>query len=103
MVKKNEFVAKIAEKVDGLTKKDTAIILSALSEALIECLSEGGLGEKVNLPGIGSFKVKERASRSGRNPQTGEVMMFPSGIYAKFTPAKAFKDAIAEITVEEQE
>lgn len=96
MVRKNEFIAKVAEKVDGLTKKDTAIILDAISEAITESLVAGGEGEKLNFPGIGSFEVRERAGRVGRNPQTGEAIKIPSKLYVKFKASKAFKDAIAE-------
>lgn len=94
MVRKNEFITAVAEKVDGLTKKDTAIILDAVSEAITECLVAGGEGEKLNLPGIGSFEVRERAGRTGRNPQTGEAIEIPSKLYVKFKASKAFKDAI---------
>lgn len=96
MVRKNEFIAKVAEKVDGLTKKDTAIILDAISESITESLVAGGEGEKLNFPGIGSFEVRERAGREGRNPQTGEKIDIPAKLYVKFKASKAFKDAIAE-------
>ena len=64
MVRKNEFITAIVKKVDGLTKKDTAIILDAISETITECLVAGGKGEKINLPGLGSLEVRERAGRS---------------------------------------
>ena len=88
MVRKNEFITAIVKKVDGLTKKDTAIILDAISETITECLVAGGKGEKINLPGLGSLEV--------RNPQTGEKIDIPAKLYVKFKASKAFKDAIAE-------
>lgn len=96
MVRKNEFITEIVKKVDGLTKKDTAIILDAISETITECLVAGGKGEKINLPGLGSLEVRERAGREGRNPQTGEKIDIPAKLYVKFKASKAFKDAIAE-------
>ena len=96
MVRKNEFITAITKKVDGLTKKDTAIILDAISETITECLVAGGEGEKINLPGLGSLEVRERAGREGRNPQTGETMKIAACKAPKFKAGKALKDAINE-------
>ena len=96
MVRKNEFITAIVKKVDGLTKKDTAIILDAISETITECLVAGGKGEKINLPGLGSLEVRERAGREGRNPQTGETMKIAACKAPKFKAGKALKDAINE-------
>ena len=94
MVRKNEFITAIVKKVDGLTKKDTAIILDAISETITECLVAGGKGEKINLPGLGSLEVRERAGREGRNPQTGTTMSIPASKAPKFKAGKALKDSI---------
>ena len=94
MVRKNEFITAIVKKVDGLTKKDTAIILDAISETITECLVAGGKGEKINLPGLGSLEVRERAGREGRNPQTGEAMTIAASKTPKFKAGKALKDSI---------
>ena len=94
MVRKNEFITAIVKKVDGLTKKDTAIILDAISETITECLVAGGKGEKINLPGLGSLEVRERAGREGRNPQSGEPMTIAASKAPKFKAGKALKDMI---------
>ena len=63
---KTELVAAIAEKTD-LTKKDAELALTAVVESITEALEKG---DKVQLIGFGSFEVKNRAARIGRNPKT---------------------------------
>ena len=76
---KTELVANVAEKA-GLTKKDA-------EQALIE-------GDRVQLIGFGTFEVKERAARMGRNPQTGKDMEIPASKAPVFKAGKALKDAV---------
>ena len=67
---KTELIAAVAEK-SGLSKKDAAAavesVIAAVSDSLVK-------GEKVQLVGFGTFEVKERAARTGKNPQTGAVV-----------------------------
>ena len=87
---KAELVASIAEKSE-LSKKDAEKSLNAFMESVQESLGEG---EKVQLVGFGSFEVRQRAERKGRNPQTKEEITIPASKVPVFKVGKAFKDAI---------
>ena len=66
---KVDFVAAVAEKA-GISKKDAGNAVDAFTTVVTEALIKG---EKVSLVGFGTFEVKERAAREGRNPQTGDI------------------------------
>ena len=86
---KTELIAAVAEKAD-LSKKDAeAAAVEAITGALIE-------GEKVQLVGFGSFEVKTRAARVGRNPKTGEEIPISEARLPVFKAGKALKDAVAK-------
>ncbi len=87
---KNEFVAAIAEK-SGLTKKDAEAALNAYTEVVTDALKAG---DSVQLIGFGTFEVRERAARQGRNPLTGETVEIAAAKVPAFKPGKALKDAI---------
>ena len=87
---KNEFVAAIAEK-SGLTKKDAEAALNAYTEVVTDALKAG---DSVQLIGFGTFEVRERAARTGRNPHTGETIEIAAAKVPAFKPGKALKDAI---------
>ena len=87
---KAELVIAIAEKTQ-MTKKDSEAALVAALEAITDALSEG---ERVQLVGFGSFEVKARAERLGRNPQTGEAVAIPASKSPVFKAAKSLKDAV---------
>ena len=89
---KTELIAAIAEKTE-LSKKDAEKALAAVVEAITEELEEGN---KVQLIGFGSFEVKSRAERTGRNPRTKETIKIPAAKLPQFKAGKAFKDAISE-------
>ena len=89
---KTELVEAI-EKKTGLTKKDADAAVKATLESIEEALRAG---EKVQLIGFGTFEVKERAAREGRNPQTGEKMKIDACKAPKFKAGKALKDAVNE-------
>ena len=89
---KTELVAAIAEKTD-LTKKDAELALTAVVESITEALEKG---DKVQLIGFGSFEVKNRAARTGRNPKTKEAIEIPASKVPVFKPGKALKDTIAK-------
>ena len=89
---KTELVAAIAEKAN-LTKKDSEAALVAMVEAVTEALAKG---DKVQVIGFGSFEVKNRAARTGRNPKTKETIEIPASKNPVFKAAKALKDAVAE-------
>ncbi len=87
---KAELVASMAEKSE-LSKKDAEKALNGLVESVKEALVEG---EKVQLVGFGSFEVRERAERKGRNPQTREEIIIPASKVPVFKVGKALKDAV---------
>ena len=87
---KNEFVAAIAEK-SGLTKKDAEAALNACTAVVADALKAG---DSVQLIGFGTFEVRERAARQGRNPHTGETIEIAAAKVPAFKPGKALKDAI---------
>ena len=87
---KTELIASIVEKT-GLTKKDADKALAAFIETVSEELKAGG---KVQLVGFGNFEVRERAARTGRNPQTGAVIKVAASKNPVFKAGKALKDAV---------
>ncbi len=87
---KAELIDKVAAK-SGLTKKDSGKAIDAVFESITEAIAAG---EKVQLVGFGTFEVRKRAQRTGRNPQTGEEMTIPARNIPAFRPGKALKDAV---------
>ena len=87
---KTELVANVAEKA-GLSKKDAEKALSAVIESVEEALVEG---DKVQLIGFGTFEAKDRAARTGRNPQTGKEIKIAASRNPVFKAGKALKDAV---------
>ena len=89
---KTELIAAVAEKAD-LSKKDAEAAITATVDAITEALIQG---EKVQLVGFGSFEVKTRAARVGRNPRTGEEIPISEAKLPVFKAGKALKDAVAQ-------
>ena len=87
---KTELVTRMAEKT-GLTKKDAEALLGAFTSTVEEALVEG---DKVQLVGFGTFEVRERAARKGRNPQTKEEIKIPASKAPVFKAGKALKDLV---------
>ena len=87
---KTELIAAMAE-TSGLSKKDCESALTTFIAATENALKAG---DKVQLVGFGSFEVKERAARTGKNPATGETIEIPASKAPAFKVGKAFKDAI---------
>ena len=87
---KAELIAAIAEQAN-LTKADAGRALDGLTQAIENTLK---VGESVTLVGFGSFEVRARAERSGRNPQTGEAITIAASKTPAFKPGKSLKDAV---------
>ena len=87
---KSELIAAIAAKT-GETKKDAEATLNAFVDAVTEALVKG---DKVQLVGFGSFEVRKRAARKGRNPQTKEEIKIPASKAPVFKAGKALKDLV---------
>ena len=89
---KTELISAVAEKAD-LSKKDAEAAVTAAVEAITQALTQG---EKVQLVGFGSFEVKTRAARVGRNPKTGEEIPIAEAKLPVFKAGKALKDAVSK-------
>lgn len=87
---KTELVAAVAAK-DGIEKKCAEKAVKAVFDAITEALAKG---EKVQLVGFGTFEVRERAEKSGRNPATGEAITVPACKVPAFKAGTALKNAI---------
>jgi DNA-binding protein HU-beta len=88
---KAELIASVAEKSE-LTKKDAeravAAVLATIEKALVE-------GDKVQLVGFGTFEIRERAARKGRNPQTGEEIQIAAARVPVFKAGKQLREAVS--------
>lgn len=87
---KTELIAAVAEKAN-VSKKESEAVVSATLDAIVAALKGG---DKVQLVGFGSFEVKARAARAGRNPKTKAAITIPASKVPAFKAGKAFKDAI---------
>jgi len=87
---RSSLVAAIAQK-SSLTQKQADAALSAALDAIVEALKSG---DKVQLTGFGTFEVRERAQREGRNPATGETITIEASKTPAFKAGKKFKDAL---------
>ena len=87
---KAEFIDAIAESAE-LTKADAGRAVDAMVAAITKALKKG---DTVTLVGFGTFQVRERAARSGRNPKTGETIKIDASKNPAFKAGKALKDAV---------
>ena len=103
MVEVNSGVMTKAELVDevahvvGLTKKQAETIVNIVFDSIVESLRSG---EKIELRGFGSFRLRSRKSRTGRNPKTGEKVEVPSKKIPYFKPGKELKELINKALAE---
>ena len=87
---KSDLISKMAEKSE-MTKKDSEKALKALIESVEEALANG---DKVQLVGFGTFEVKERKEKIGRNPRTREEIKIPASKTPGFKAGKELKDLV---------
>lgn len=87
---KAELVAAVAERSE-LTKKEAEKAVNAIISVITDALANN---DKVQLVGFGTFEVRERAERKGRNPQTREEIIIPASKAPVFKAGKALKDAV---------
>lgn len=87
---KTELTKVVAEKTD-LTQKDASKAVDAVFSAIADVLKKG---EKVQLIGFGNFEVRERATRKGRNPATGEEIEIAASKVPAFAPGKTLKETV---------
>jgi DNA-binding protein HU-beta len=91
MAGKAHIVDAVVDKVDGLTKKQAGEAFDAVFDSITGYLKRG---ERVTLPGFGSFSVSHRAARMGRNPATGKSISIPASKNARFKAGKDLKEAV---------
>ncbi|MFZ0467919.1 MAG: HU family DNA-binding protein [Thiogranum sp.] len=87
---KTELIDAVASSAD-LSKADATRAVDAVVDNITDTLRKG---DSVTLVGFGTFEVRERAARSGRNPQTGETIQIKASKAPAFKAGKAFKDAV---------
>jgi len=87
---KAELVEKVADKIQ-LTKKQTETVVNILLNSITEALSEG---DKVELRGFGSFRIRNRNPREGRNPKTGDTVQIPAKRVPFFKAGKELRDMV---------
>ncbi len=87
---KADLVEEVA-RVTELTRKDSEVIVDTLFEGVISALKDG---DKLEVRGFGSFRVRQRNARVGRNPKTGEKVAVPAKRVPYFKPSKELKDLI---------
>jgi len=90
ILNKAELVSLVAEKAE-LTKKDAEKAVASVFEVIQEALVKG---DKVQLVGFGTFEVRDRSARTGRNPRTGETIEIPASKVPAFKPGKALREAV---------
>ena len=87
---KKDLIKAVAD-ASALTNKDAEKAINAVTAAITDALKKG---DKVSLVGFGTFEVRERAAKQGRNPRTGEAMEIPASKLPAFRAGQALKDAV---------
>ncbi len=88
---KSVMIEKIAEKVEGLSKKQTEVVVETLFESIKEALAKGG---KVEIRGFGNFKLRSRNARKARNPKTGDAVEVPPKKVPYFKVGKELREMV---------
>jgi DNA-binding protein HU-alpha len=91
-MRKPELAAAIADRAD-LSKDKASQVLNVILDEITGSVSQG---QDVSLIGFGSFTVRERSARTGKNPQTGAPLTIPASKTVAFKPGKVLKDAVAK-------
>ena len=88
---KSVLIEKVTEKVEGLTKNQTEIVVETVFESIKNALMQG---EKIEIRGFGNFRLKTRNPRKARNPKTGETVEVPGKKVLYFKVGKALKESL---------
>ena len=88
---KAELVDKLADKVRDISKKEAEIIVNAFFDSIKDALA---IGDKVEVRGFGSFKLRSRKGRNGRNPKTGTAVSVPAKLVPFFKAGKELKEMV---------
>ncbi|HCC34370.1 MAG TPA: integration host factor subunit alpha [Ruminococcaceae bacterium] len=89
---KTELIAAVADKA-GLSKKDAEKAVAGVIDTVVDTVVAG---DKVQIVGFGTFEMRERSARTGRNPQTKETIEIPASKLPVFKAGKGFKDAVSK-------
>lgn len=90
---KADLVEQVAEAIGpGITKKDCALVVDGLLNAIKNALAEQ---ENIEIRGFGTFKVRQRKARMARNPRTGEAVEVPARLVPIFKPSKDLRAQVA--------
>jgi integration host factor subunit beta len=93
IVTKADLIRNISSATD-ITQKDAAVVMETILDAVVHTLRSG---EKIEVRGFGSFRIRRRLPRIGRNPKTGTLVEVPAKNIAFFTPSKELKAGLAEL------
>jgi integration host factor subunit beta len=88
---KSALIEKVAQRVEGLTLKQTEIVVETVFDSIKEALKGG---DKIEIRGFGNFRLKERGERKARNPKTGETVNVPAKKAIRFKAGKALREAL---------
>lgn len=88
---KSALIERVTEKVEGLTRKQTEIIIDTIFDSIKDTIAKG---EKIELRGFGNFRLKQRRPRKARNPKTGNSVNVPAKRVLYFKVGKDLKDAL---------
>ncbi|MGF1607903.1 MAG: HU family DNA-binding protein [Kiloniellales bacterium] len=91
---KTDLIDYVAENT-GLSKKQASEAFDAAMEAIEHSIADARPGESIRVPGLGTFTVRQRKARMGRNPQTGAAIQIPASRSVGFKAAKSLKEAAA--------
>ena len=90
-MKKSELVELVADRLESLTRKEAETVVDTIFDGIAETLTKG---DRVEIRGFGSFSVKDRAARQGRNPKTGEIVQIPAKRKTFFKVGKDLSERI---------
>ena len=90
MANKSDLIKNVAKET-GLTKKNADLVVDAVFNSIQDALADG---KKVQLIGFGTFEVRHRPARTGRNPQPGKTIKIPATEIPAFKPGKTLKDIV---------
>lgn len=91
---KSVLIEKIAEKMEGLTKKQVEVIVETVFDSIKEALAKGG---KVEIRGFGNFRLRNRNARKARNPKTGESVSVPPKKVPFFKVGKELREMVNKV------
>jgi len=91
---KSELIEKLSEEYPNMTKRQIEYIVNGVFSSIKDTLKNGG---KVEIRGFGSFKVREKSAKTGRNPKTGEKVEVPAKKVPYFKPGKEIKEQLINL------